>query len=32
MERVCFLLNVKSEGVAEYKERHNAVWPDMLEP
>ncbi|MGB7591478.1 MAG: L-rhamnose mutarotase [Terriglobia bacterium] len=31
MERVCFLLKVKPEKLAEYKERHKAVWPDMLE-
>ncbi|MCP5117021.1 MAG: L-rhamnose mutarotase, partial [bacterium] len=30
MERVCFLLKVKPERLAEYKERHDAVWPDML--
>ena len=31
MERVCFLSKVKPERLAEYKERHKAVWPDMLE-
>jgi len=31
MERVCFLLKVKSERLEEYKERHKAVWPEMLE-
>ncbi len=30
MERVCFLLQVKPERLAEYKERHQAVWPEML--
>jgi L-rhamnose mutarotase len=30
MERVCFLLKVKPDRLAEYKERHKAVWPDML--
>jgi L-rhamnose mutarotase len=30
MERVCFLLQVRPERLAEYKERHRAVWPDML--
>ena len=30
MERVCFLSKVKPERLAEYKERHKAVWPDML--
>lgn len=31
MERVCFLLQVKPDRLEEYKERHKAVWPDMLE-
>ena len=31
MERVCFLLRVKPERLDEYRERHRAVWPDMLE-
>jgi L-rhamnose mutarotase len=31
MERVCFLSKVKPERLAEYKERHKAVWPDMLQ-
>ena len=30
MERVCFLLKVKPERLAEYKLRHKAVWPEML--
>ena len=30
MERVCFLLRVRTERLAEYKERHAAVWPEML--
>jgi L-rhamnose mutarotase len=30
MERVCFLLQVRRERLAEYKERHRAVWPEML--
>lgn len=30
MERVCFLLQVKPERLAEYKERHKTVWPEML--
>ena len=30
MERVCFLLQVKRERLAEYKERHRRVWPEML--
>ena len=31
MERVCFLLKVKSERLEEYKKRHEDVWPEMLE-
>ncbi len=31
MERVCFLLKVKPGRLKEYKERHKAVWADMLE-
>ena len=31
MERVCFLLQVKKDRLAEYKRRHAAVWPDMLQ-
>jgi L-rhamnose mutarotase len=30
MERVCFQLQVKPDRLAEYSERHAAVWPDML--
>ena len=30
MERVCFLLRVRPERAAEYKQRHAAVWPEML--
>jgi L-rhamnose mutarotase len=30
-ERVCFLLRVRPERLAEYRERHAAVWPEMLE-
>lgn len=30
MERVCFLLKVKPDRLAEYKERHKTVWPEML--
>ncbi len=30
MERVCFILQVKLERLAEYKERHRHVWPEML--
>jgi L-rhamnose mutarotase len=28
--RVCFQLQVKPERIAEYRERHAAVWPEML--
>ena len=31
MQRVCFLLKVRPERLAEYKERHKTVWPEMLE-
>lgn len=30
MRRYCFQLQVKPEHIAEYRERHAAVWPDML--
>ena len=30
MARYCFLLQVRSELLPEYRERHAAVWPDML--
>lgn len=30
MERVCFQLQVKPDRLEEYKERHAAVWPEML--
>lgn len=30
MQRVCFQLQVKPDRIAEYTERHAAVWPDML--
>jgi L-rhamnose mutarotase len=29
--RVCFLLKVRHEKVAEYKLRHAHVWPEMLD-
>ena len=28
--RVCFQLQVRPERIAEYRERHAAVWPEML--
>ena len=30
MPRYCFQLQVKPERIAEYRERHAAVWPEML--
>jgi L-rhamnose mutarotase len=30
MRRVCFLLRVKPDRLAEYRERHRDVWPEML--
>jgi L-rhamnose mutarotase len=30
MQRVCFLLRVKSDRLAAYKEAHRNVWPEML--
>ena len=29
--RTCFLLKVRKEKVAEYKQRHAAVWPEMVD-
>lgn len=31
MQRICFLLKVKKNRLEEYKARHHAVWPDMLQ-
>lgn len=31
MERVCFLLKVKKERLAEYRAAHQNVWPEMLD-
>jgi L-rhamnose mutarotase len=31
MERVCFLLRVRPDRLDEYKARHRAVWPEMLD-
>jgi L-rhamnose mutarotase len=31
VRRVCFLLKVRPDRLAEYRERHRAVWPDMLD-
>lgn len=30
MERVGFVLKVRSDRIAEYRQRHRAVWPEML--
>lgn len=30
-QRICFLLQVRPERAAEYRRRHAAVWPEMLE-
>jgi len=29
MERVCFVGRVRPERLAEYRQRHDAVWPDQ---
>ena len=29
--RVCFILQVRPERMAEYRARHAAVWPEMLD-
>ena len=31
MQRVAFLLKVKREKIDDYKQRHKAVWPEMLQ-
>lgn len=31
MKRVCFLLKVRPDRLAEYRERHRHVWPEMLD-
>ncbi|WP_369393876.1 L-rhamnose mutarotase [Streptomyces sp. CG1] len=31
MRRVCFLLKVRADRLDEYRERHAAVWPEMLD-
>lgn len=30
MQRVCFQLQVRPDRLDEYRERHSAVWPEML--
>ena len=29
MERVCFLARIRPDRLAEYRERHEHVWPEM---
>lgn len=29
MKRVCFVLQIKPDRLAEYKRRHRRVWPEM---
>jgi len=31
VERVCFQLHVRPERIDSYRERHRAVWPEMLD-
>lgn len=31
MQKICFVLRVKPERVAEYREVHQHVWPEMRE-
>jgi L-rhamnose mutarotase len=31
IQHICFLLKVKPEKLDEYKARHAAVWPEMLD-
>ena len=31
MPRYCFRLQVRPDRLAEYRQRHRAVWPEMLE-
>ncbi|MDQ2748899.1 MAG: L-rhamnose mutarotase [Actinomycetota bacterium] len=31
MQRYCFVLRVRPELLDEYRERHSAVWPEMLQ-
>lgn len=30
MQRIAFVLKVKADKIAEYKEHHTQVWPEML--
>jgi len=31
VDRVCFQLQVRPDRLEEYRQRHTAVWPEMLE-
>jgi L-rhamnose mutarotase len=31
VQRICFLLQIRPDKLAEYEERHRAVWPEMQE-
>lgn len=31
MQRICFQLHVRPERLAQYRVRHAAVWPEMLD-
>ncbi|HEX4773598.1 MAG TPA: L-rhamnose mutarotase [Bryobacteraceae bacterium] len=31
MQRICFVLHVRSDRLDEYRARHRAVWPEMLQ-
>jgi L-rhamnose mutarotase len=31
MQRVCFLLHIRPGKLEEYKARHRAVWPEMIQ-
>ncbi len=31
MQRICFTLQVKPARLAEYRQSHTAVWPEMLQ-
>jgi len=31
VQRICFVLHIRPEKIAEYRKRHASVWPAMLE-
>jgi L-rhamnose mutarotase len=31
VQRVCFVLHIRREKMEEYRERHAAIWPAMIE-